>query len=169
MFESGLLPLALIWIVVGCVLSVIDIREHRLPDAIVLRMYPVVLMGLVVAGWVTGSWHWSRALAGAGIWLMAIGGAWLLTAGRGMGFGDVKLAPLLGATLGWLGWQPALAGLFCAWVLGGCWALGLLMLRRANRHTAVAFGPFLILGFWAAFAASSWVVTSSLGVAAAGS
>ncbi|MDD2857354.1 MAG: prepilin peptidase [Candidatus Nanopelagicales bacterium] len=149
---AGLLPLALAWAVAGAMLVVVDIREHRLPDAIVLRMYPVVLAGLVLAGALTGSWQWPGAVLGAALWTGAIGGVWALTRGRGMGFGDVKLAPALGASLGWLGADAAMLGLVAAWTLGGCWALALLLARRVRRRDAIAFGPFLILGFWLALA-----------------
>ena len=82
---------------------IIDIDHHRLPDAIVLPLYPVSVVGLVFAGLVSGTWPLGEAAIGVGAWLVVIGGIWLLTGGRAMGFGDVKLAPVLGATLGWVG------------------------------------------------------------------
>lgn len=150
LLESGLLPLALAWAVAGTVLAVIDVREHRLPDAIVLRMHLVVVAGLMLAGVLSGSWHWPGAAAGALVWTAAIGGVWALTRGRAMGFGDVKLAPALGASLGWLGAGAAVTGLLAAWLLGGCWAALALLTRRARPGDAIAFGPCLVLGFWLA-------------------
>lgn len=147
----ALAPLCLVWLVVGGVLSVIDIREHRLPDRIVLPMYPVLALLLVLAGFLSGQWPLVRAVAGAGLWLAAIGAVWLLTSGRAMGFGDVKLAPLLGATLAWLSWDAAFVGLMSCWLLGGAWALLLLATRRIDRKAAIAFGPFMFLGLGAGF------------------
>ncbi|HMA46261.1 MAG TPA: prepilin peptidase, partial [Frankiaceae bacterium] len=64
----------------------------------------------------------------------------------GMGYGDVKLAGLLGLTLGWLGWGAVLLGLVAGVGCGGLAALGVLALRRAQRRTRIPYGPFLLAG-----------------------
>lgn len=69
----------------------------------------------------------------------------LVTLGRGMGMGDVKLAIGLGM------WLPLVWGmkwLMVSFVLGGIVASILLVLKKANLKTKIAFGPFLIIGFW---------------------
>jgi leader peptidase (prepilin peptidase)/N-methyltransferase len=71
---------------------------------------------------------------------------WLGARGRGLGFGDVKLAGVLGLYLGYLGWRSFAIGALTPSFLGGAFAIGLLVLRRANRKTAIAYGPFLIAG-----------------------
>jgi leader peptidase (prepilin peptidase)/N-methyltransferase len=81
-----------------------------------------------------------------------------------MGFGDVKLAPLLGASLAWFSWDAALLGLMSCWILGGLWALALLSTRRASRRDAIAFGPFMFLGLLAGIALYAGSGTSTLGV-----
>jgi len=63
-----------------------------------------------------------------------------------MGLGDVKLAPSLGATLGWLSVGVAGIGLFAAFVLGAVVSIVLLLARRVGRRSAVPFGPFLFAG-----------------------
>jgi leader peptidase (prepilin peptidase)/N-methyltransferase len=63
-----------------------------------------------------------------------------------MGFGDVKLVPVLGATLGWVGLSSAVVGLFAAFILGGVVGVILLARRRAHRGSALPFGPFLLVG-----------------------
>ncbi len=65
---------------------------------------------------------------------------------EGDGFGDVKLAGLLGLYLGWVGWGALAVGSFAAFVLGGVFSVGLLMLRRAGRKTGIPFGPWMLLG-----------------------
>jgi leader peptidase (prepilin peptidase)/N-methyltransferase len=97
-----------------------------------------------------GQWRWGQALIGAAIWLVSLGLVWFITGGNAMGFGDVKLAPVLGLSLGWCGWDIATFGLFCAWFLGGIVAGVLILFGRARRSSAIAFGPFLIAGFWVA-------------------
>ncbi|TFF16734.1 prepilin peptidase [Cellulosimicrobium terreum] len=76
----------------------------------------------------------------------------------GLGFGDVKLAGTLGTPLAWLGWAELVAGLLLPFLLGGAWALGLVVSRRARRDTAVAFGPFMVLG---AGVAAGWGQTTT--------
>ena len=68
----------------------------------------------------------------------------------GMGFGDVKLAGVLGLYLGYLGWPHVFAGTFAAFLLGGLWSIGLLALRRGTLKSAIPFGPFMLAGAAAA-------------------
>lgn len=148
--SGGVLLAMLPWLLVlasaTLALVVIDFQCHRLPDAIVLPLYPAMVAGLVLAGVLSGEWNVGTAAIGAGIWLVVIGGLWLVSGGRGMGFGDVKLAPVLGATLGWLGWQSAAVGLMAAFILGGVVGIVLLLTRRAGRRTRIPFGPYLVVG-----------------------
>ncbi|MGI9136436.1 MAG: prepilin peptidase [Candidatus Nanopelagicales bacterium] len=142
-----LLPLLLVASAILIALFVIDLDHKRLPDRLTFLLYPVAVAGLVIDGLATGEWPIIPALAGAGCWLFAIGGIWFLSGGRGMGMGDVKLAPSLGLILGWIGVGPAVVGLMAAWLIGGAVAIGLLVARRARSGTAIPFGPFLIGGF----------------------
>jgi leader peptidase (prepilin peptidase)/N-methyltransferase len=65
-----------------------------------------------------------------------------------MGFGDVKLAALLGLYLGYLGWGPVIVGAFAAFLLGGIFSIVLLAAARATRKTGIPFGPWMLLGAW---------------------
>ncbi len=141
-----LLPLLLVLGSAGIALFFIDLEHHRLPDAIVLPLYPVTVAGLVLAGAMSGRWAVGSALVGGAIWLVVIGGLWLVTGGRGMGFGDVKLAPVLGVTLGWVGVSAAAVGLLVAFGTGAVVGLALMAARRAGRKSALPFGPFLLIG-----------------------
>ena len=64
----------------------------------------------------------------------------------GMGFGDVKLAGLLGLYLGWLGWSSVLVGTFTGFLLGGLVGVALLATRKATRRSAIPFGPAMLAG-----------------------
>lgn len=146
-----MIPLLAVWVVVGVALAVIDLREHRLPNSLTLPMLLVVPAGLAVADLLGNppdqSWSgWVGAGAGAAVWLGVLGFLWLVTRGQGMGLGDVKLGPSLGATLGWLGVGVAFAGLVVAFVIGGVVSVLLLISKRASRRSAIPFGPFLLLG-----------------------
>ncbi|MDP1876759.1 MAG: prepilin peptidase [Actinomycetota bacterium] len=144
--QIGLLPWLLVLGSAGIALVVIDAEHHRLPNVIVLPLYPAGVIGLALAGLIGGRWPIAAAAVGAGIWLAVIGGLWAVSRGRGMGFGDVKLAPVLGVTLGWVGVSAAVVGLGAAFVAGGIFGAVLLLSGRAGRGTHLAFGPFLIVG-----------------------
>lgn len=91
------------------------------------------------------------ASAGSGIILYLV--HWL-TKGKGMGFGDVKLAFFIGFFLGW----PMFAySLYLAFLLGGLTGGILLLLRRARLKQKVAFGPFLVTGVFI-----SWLLNDQL-------
>lgn len=143
---TAMLPLLLVVSSACLALFVIDLDVHRLPNAIVYPLYPVTVVGLAFAGLVSGAWAWPGALAGAAIWTATTGALHVLTRGRGMGLGDVKLSPVLGAIVGWMGVGASASGLLAAFVIGGVVAAGLMASGRARRGTAVAFGPFLIVG-----------------------
>lgn len=141
------LPAWLFLIAAGVVLAYVDIRVHLLPNAIVLPAYPIVLVLLTLGALLSGEWGaLLRALiCGAALWaLFAVA---VLIYPAGMGFGDVKLAGLLGLATGWFGAGHVLLGLVLSFCLGGVVSLALVIARRAGRKSAVPFGPFLLVGF----------------------
>jgi leader peptidase (prepilin peptidase)/N-methyltransferase len=127
-------------------LTLIDLDHHRLPDAIVLPSYPVLVALLAVAALRTDDPPVARALLSAASWLALYGSLWLGTGGRGMGAGDVKLSGLLGLLLGWLGWGPSVLGLFAGFVVGSVVGVALLWSGRVTRRARIAHGPFLLVG-----------------------
>jgi leader peptidase (prepilin peptidase)/N-methyltransferase len=68
----------------------------------------------------------------------------------GMGFGDVKLSGVLGLYTAWLGWDVWGAGLLLGFLFGGFFGIGLVLLKRGGRKTAVPFGPFMLVGAFVA-------------------
>jgi leader peptidase (prepilin peptidase)/N-methyltransferase len=161
--HGALLPLLLVLTSAGTALFVIDLEHHRLPDAIVLPLYPVTVVGLVLAGVLDREWPLAASAIGVAIWLIVIGGLWLVSGGRGMGFGDVKLAPVLGATLGWTAVSAAAVGLFAAFAAGALIGLLLMAARRAGRRTAIPFGPVLLGGALVGLVAGPAIADAYLG------
>lgn len=142
------LPAFLFLAAVSVALAAIDIGVRRLPDPIVLPSIVVGVVLLGIAGLVAGDWApLVRAVAG-GAALFAFYLALVLAYPRGMGFGDVKLAALLGLYLGWTGWDALVVGAVAAFLLGGVFSAVLVLLRRADRATAIPFGPWMLLGAW---------------------
>ena len=84
-----------------------------------------------------------------------------------MGFGDVKLAGVLGMYLGWLGWGAVVVGGFLGFLLGGVVGGGLMLARKAGRKSAIPFGPFMVAGALIAVfvgpAIADWYSSSLLG------
>jgi len=131
---------------VGGWLVVVDARTHRLPNRIVLPTLAclVVLAGIDALG--TGQ---SRDLVRAVLGMLILGGFYAVLRGisrAGMGGGDVKLAAVIGLVLGWHGWTSLAIGAASAFVLGALYALVLILLRRADGATRIAFGPWMIAG-----------------------
>lgn len=123
------------------VAAVVDARTGLIPDA-VTRTTALAALGFAAA---------NSAVLPACCGAYAVGGTLLalhvLTHGRGLGLGDVKLGTAIGAGIG-----PALglAALGTAFVLGGGYASWLLLTRRGRRGDAIRFGPFLAAGMLAA-------------------
>ena len=63
-----------------------------------------------------------------------------------LGAGDVKLAVPTGLILGWDGGLALVVGAVLAFVVGGLWAVGVIVTGRGTRSTHIAFGPCIILG-----------------------
>lgn len=130
----------------GVALFMIDLDHRRLPFPITGAVALGVVVALAVDALAGGAAPVGRALAVSGVWLGVYGGTWLLTAGRGMGLGDVALAPVLGLLLGWLGWGPGLVGLLAGFAVGAVVGVGLLATGRAAAGSKVPHGPFLLTG-----------------------
>jgi leader peptidase (prepilin peptidase)/N-methyltransferase len=131
---------------IGVALAMIDLDVKRLPNAIVLPSYPVAAALLTVAAAVDGRWE---DLLRAGLGLVALYAFYFLLAlvyPAGMGFGDVKLAGVLGLYLAWLGWAELLVGAFLGFFIGGLVGIGLLLARRAGRKSQLPFGPYMLAG-----------------------
>lgn len=130
----------------AALLVVVDVAAHRLPDRVLGPTGGVLLAGLAAAAGVSGSWApLGRGLLAA----LALGAGYLLlalAAPSGLGLGDVKLAVVLGLFLGWLGWAQVVVGTLAGFVLGGLAAVALVAARRATLSSAVAFGPWMVLG-----------------------
>lgn len=128
-------------------LSWIDLKTQRLPRPITYWTAGLGAPLLCVAALVDGEPQriWMAAL-GAAIAYAFIGGLYLITRGRGMGFGDVVLAPLLGMYLGFLNPGIVPVGLFFGFFIGALVSVAMMAFGKAGMKTAVPFGPFLALG-----------------------
>lgn len=133
---------------VSVALALIDIDTHTLPNRLVL---PTCMVGVVFLGGAAllagdPAILFRAALGLVALWLGYL--ALALAYPGGMGLGDVKLAGVLGLFLGYLGWPQLIVGTFAAFLLGGIFAIGLLIARRVKRGGGIPFGPWMLAGAW---------------------
>jgi len=146
MSEALMLAAQLGFVAVGVWITHVDIRDHRIPNRVVVPLACIILALCTVAAAADGSAATlARGVAGA----IALGGLYAAlraASGGALGGGDVKLAVPIGMLLSWDGWIPLFIGGGLAFLIGGTWSVALLVTRRGTATTAVAFGPFMVLG-----------------------
>ncbi|MGI9023735.1 MAG: prepilin peptidase [Acidimicrobiales bacterium] len=140
------LPAFLVFFACLVSISVIDLELQIIPNRIVYPTIALSLPLLGLAGLAKGEINQlETALAGA---LIAFAILLLvhLVSPASMGFGDVRLAFILGLFLGWLDLSHVAIGLFVGFTLGAIVGLGLMLFGGRSRTDSVSFGPFLAAG-----------------------
>jgi leader peptidase (prepilin peptidase)/N-methyltransferase len=140
------IQLSLITLLLACIpLTVIDIREHRLPNRITYPAIVVALAATLAATVSTRDWErlWLASLLNLGV--TAVGVVLFLL--KGFGLGDVKLLASLNQLLGFV--SPWLVGfsLAIALVAASLYGITRLATGKLKWKDRIAFGPFLILGY----------------------
>jgi leader peptidase (prepilin peptidase)/N-methyltransferase len=143
---SPVLPALLFLAAIGLALALIDLDVSRLPFEISVPGLGVTALLLVAAGFADGWSPIAVALLSAAAWFGLYWSLWFGTGGRGMGLGDVVLAPTLGLALGWLGWGPSLVGLLGGFAIGAVVGVTLMVIGRAGRRSQIPFGPSMLAG-----------------------
>jgi prepilin signal peptidase PulO-like enzyme (type II secretory pathway) len=130
------------------VLFVYDLRYYIIPDRIIYFAIAVVLLSDVVTILTNRSLLNFNEISSILFPAILAGGFFLfliiITKGKGMGGGDVKLGFLMGLVLGF---PEILLALFIAFISGAVVGILLILLHRKKMQSMVPFGPFLILGF----------------------
>lgn len=142
---------------IACALIIIfvyDLRHYIIPDRVLL---PAIIISLLYRlaqvfnhGYILN--YIFAAIFASGFF----GLIYFLSKGRWMGFGDVKLAILLGLLLGW----PAIVvGLFLSFLFGAVIGLTLMGLKKKGLKSEIPFGPFLITGTFVAMLWGSQIIS----------
>ena len=123
-------------------IALIDVAVQRLPDVLTLPASGGTLLLLTAAQLAGEPGSLGRAAAAAAV----LTAGFLLIAFTGaMWLGDVKLAPALGALLGWSSWTALFWGAAAGFVVGAVSEAARMAVGRARR-THVAFGPYMVIG-----------------------
>jgi leader peptidase (prepilin peptidase)/N-methyltransferase len=161
------LPAYLYLAAVGFALALIDLDTKRLPDVLTLPSYAVatVLLGLAsVLGDHPGApFRALLAAAAVGAFYFVVWFAYP----AGMGFGDVKLAPVVGAYLGWISYGAAAVGVFLGFLYGSVIGIAVMVVGKATRKSKIPFGPFMLAGALTGVLVGEWLadayVSATLG------
>ena len=143
-------------------LAVVDWREHRLPNKLVAAATICALTSHIAQTALSFAEPGGpdltpliRSLATGAVCFalyLALHVATRTKNSPGMGAGDVKLAGVVGLYLGWISIDTAIIGIAAGFAFGAAFSLVVIALRRANRRSRVAFGPWMLGGAWIAIA-----------------
>jgi prepilin signal peptidase PulO-like enzyme (type II secretory pathway) len=138
-----LLPAYLVFLWAMILLTVTDLDTKLIPNRI---LGPATVVGIVllVLGYIadTSSGSLVEALIGGVAYFVVMLVLALIVRG-GLGFGDVKLAFLIGVFTGYLSLGHVLVSGIGSFLIGGLVAIFLLATRRSGRKDAIPFGPFM--------------------------
>ena len=141
------LNLAFLFYIAGAmiIIFVYDLKHSLIPDKVLLPAIGIMLIYDAI------NYHqilnnFMAAIVAGGFFLLIF----LFSKGRAMGFGDVKLAVLMGLLLGF---PKILVALFLAFFFGAIIGLILIAWQKKGLKSEISFGPFLIMGtfialFW---------------------
>ena len=152
----ALIP-ALYLLAVAWPLAVIDLREHRLPNRLVLPAYPIALVSQLVATII--SLDWARFLVSVLCSLVVLVIGIIANYFDVLGMGDVKLAGALALVLGYFNIYLPIVAIGIAFVLAFGVIILLLFKGRVSLGTSIPLGPYLLLSFIGT--CSYWLVTHS--------
>lgn len=138
-WQYGYGLLWLLFAAVSIVIFVYDLKFFLIPDALI---YPAIIvtflwdLSLVIYKHELPRYYLASAIVPAAVFLSLI----LVSRGRWMGMGDVKLVFLLGL---FLGFPKIILALFLAFILGSIVGLGLILFKNYGLRSPIPFGTFL--------------------------
>jgi leader peptidase (prepilin peptidase)/N-methyltransferase len=135
---------------------VIDLREHRLPNRLVLPAFPVAFLAQLIATIISADWarQLSAVLIALAVGVIGLGANYI----DALGMGDVKLATVIALTLGYLNpWLPVIA-IGISFVLAFAVVIVLITLGKVKIGSSIPLGPYLLVSFIGA--SVSWLITN---------
>jgi len=126
------------------VIFIYDLKHFLIPDKIIYPLTVITLFYLIIN---CQSLIINYLFAGIGAFLFFLF-IYLISKGKWLGFGDVKLALFLGL---FLGWPNIILSLFLSFFIGAIIGIGLMFFKDKGLKSQVPFAPFLILGSFITF------------------
>ena len=140
---SNFIQLGIYLSIVSCLIVIffIDLKNQIIPDEMQIALFISILFLRVMGsiGVVGVMWGMLEGLVA----MLPILFLYLITRGRGMGFGDVKLAFNMGFLLGIKG---GFVAIYLGFILGAFFGIVLLLMKKKKMKSKIAFGPFLVAG-----------------------
>jgi prepilin signal peptidase PulO-like enzyme (type II secretory pathway) len=140
------------------IIFVYDLKHYLIPDKI---LFPAIILSFVyrIINITSFLDFFYASLIGSIFFLIMF----LISKGKWMGFGDVKLAILMGLVLGIKG---VLLALFLAFLFGAVIGTILIFFQKKGFKSEIPFAPFLVMGTFLAMIFSeqiiSWYLNSSI-------
>lgn len=122
-----------------------DMKYRIIPDSLQLAL---LVFGIGYLSLTGSKLSLGDHLLGSFLVLAPILGIFLITKGKGMGFGDVKLAGIIGLLFGI---KVGAVAVYIAFVIGAIFGIILIILKRKRLKSKIAFGPFLVTGMIVSF------------------
>lgn len=147
-----LLPL----VPIGVALAVVDWHTTLLPTRVIAPTYGLVVASALLAGALDAD---RDPVVRAALGWAVMGGFFLvlwLIYPRGLGYGDVRLAGVLGIALGYVGWSTLVVGMYGAFLIGGLGGALLGLLRLVDRKR-FPFGPFMLVAAVLGVVLGPWI------------
>jgi prepilin signal peptidase PulO-like enzyme (type II secretory pathway) len=144
------------------IITVYDLLYMEIPDEVSLPTIGILFLSTLLWGFPVA---FTDGLLGAGIILAFFGAQILVSRGRWLGMGDLRIGAIMGLLLGW---QLGLLALFASYVFGSVIVLLLLLgKKRYSLNSEIPFAPFLVLGTLFAWyvgpSVLSWYINGLLG------
>jgi len=133
------LALLIYWLLLfagALTIAIYDFKYMLIPDEVLFFLIGLSFLRLFFSH----QWQVIPIAFASSLFLL---GLFLLTKGKGMGFGDVKLGFLLGLVLGW---PLIVIGYITAFLTGAVVGVILIILKKKRFKEQIAFGPFLLWG-----------------------
>ncbi|MER5481674.1 prepilin peptidase [Streptomyces sp. NPDC002812] len=156
--RSEMLPAALVFTAGLLALAACDAELFLLPRRLVYPTLGLTAACLLGAAAATGQWQRLGVTAACGVGAFALFFALHWVRPVWLGFGDVRLAGLLGTGLGWLGPWYFVFALLAGSAAGLLLAIALMAAGRTTRQTRLPFGVFLAAGAIAALLVGAPVI-----------
>lgn len=126
------------------IIYVYDLKHQIIPDEVIYPMLVLALLFVAINALSIGTFDFALdhvltgLLAGAFFYTLA-----LVSNGKWMGGGDIKLVTFMGLLLGW---QGMLVALYVAFILGALVGGFAILTKEKKLGSKIPFGPFLVIG-----------------------